>query len=410
MNTTKRSIAAILFLILTFISIFAISRYTLNAEDADGYVTMFTNDKPWYDEVRYGKIKINGEYYVPITFFGAVAGVDVKKNDYLDNVMLTYGRKYITFDTATRDTAYTEEGGSFHMRTYMIRAKTLWIPVEPVAAYLGIHYETTVYNGIDIIRLNNGYAAYTLDALALQYNAPETSQTTSATTETTAPPPITSDTETTEEDHGLGERLIYLTFEDAPNEHTPDILEQLASYGYKATFFLNGNAIAEHALTVRTIIASGHSIGLHTMTQDDAAFRKDFSLLTDEFEAENLLLEKLFKLRTRLIRAPEGSASGRKQITITRENGKTLTDLGYIVWDWNVSVPDDTTRYTIKQAEKIAVDGITEYEIPVLRFHSTERTVQILPAVLEFISANPGFEVRAITPAAHEVNLIGLYE
>ena len=32
-------------------------------------VTMFVQDEAWYDEVRYGKAKIDNLYYVPTSFF-----------------------------------------------------------------------------------------------------------------------------------------------------------------------------------------------------------------------------------------------------------------------------------------------------------------------------------------------------
>ena len=157
------------------------------------------------------------------------------------------------------------------------------------------------------------------------------------------------------------------------------------------------------------MIIGGHSIGLHTMTQNDAAFRSDFAAFTAELEEENSLLEKLFRIRTRLIRAPEGSATGRKRITISTENGEVLGDMGYIVWDWNVDIPD--TGYRIAQnIANTAISGIKQYTVSVLRFHSTQRTVEALPIVLEFISENAGFDVAAITAASAEINLIGYYE
>nr|MBQ4320367.1 polysaccharide deacetylase family protein [Clostridia bacterium] len=405
MKNGTKFIAAAVCLILVVVGIVCFSRSIYSAEKS--YVTMFINDRKWVDEVRYGKHYLNGVYYVPVTFFDAVDGCDMKTNDYLGNVMLTYGRKYITFDTTTRTIAYTEEGGSFFMQTYMLRTDTLWVPIQEVALALGIHYEKTNYRGVDIIRLNNGYAAYTLDALAEMYNADETSKPETSSSVTETQPPVTSDTTGTDE---LGERLIYLTFEDLPNENTDDILNILSLYGYKAAFFLNGNAVSENSDSVRSIIIGGHTPGLHTMTQNDAAFRRDFELFVSELEEENTLLEKLFHLRTRIIRAPEGSASSRKAITISTENGERLHEMGYIIWDWNVNVPDTSSYYTAKQIAAKAIEGIKQYTVPVLRFHSTKKTVEALPLVLDFIKANPGCEVSLVTPASEEINLIGYYQ
>jgi len=406
MKNRTKFIAAAVCLALVVVGIVCFSRSIYSAEKS--YVTMFINDRQWYDEVRYGKHYLDGMYYVPVTFFDAVDGCDMKTNDYLGNVMLTYGRKYITFDTATRTIAYTEDGGSFYMKTYMFYADTLWVPIREVALALGIHYEKITYKGIDIIRLNNGYAAYTLEALAEMYNSSETSgKDTSTKTSETTTPPVTSVTGSSNE---IGERLIYLTFEDLPNENTDEILNILNIYGYKAAFFINGNAVADNTEAVRSIIVGGHTPGLHTMTQNDTAFRRDFEMFVNELEEENQLLEKLFHLRTRIMRAPEGSAVSRRSITISTENGERLHEMGYIIWDWNVNVPDTSSYYTAKQIAAKAIEGIKQYTVPVLRFHSTKKTVEALPLILDFIKDNPGCEVSLITPASEEINLIGYYQ
>ncbi len=407
-QTSKFRLTAIILTITLIIGCVVFSRAVYGAEEETSeYVTMFINDRPWHDEVRYGKVKIGGIYYVPTSFFAGVAGLEVKTDKKLGNLMLTYGRKYITFDTDTRTTAYTEDAGSFFMQTYTFRSGTLWVPVQSVALALGVHYEKTTYNGVDIIRLNNGYAAYTLDALAEMYNSPETSTSVTSKPPTTSNPPPTSESETDEPEE---ERLIYLTFEDVPNDNTEAILDLLEEYNVRATFFVVGENVERLPDIVRRMLVEGHSVGLHTMTADTKKFTDDPTSLISEFDEENLLLEKLYHLRTRLVRAPEGSASGRKSITIDEELGKTLSESGYIVWDWNVLVPDDTSRYTAKTAAESAINGIEEYSVSVLRFHSTAKTVEILSRVLEYISEHEMYSCTAITPASSEINLIGFYQ
>lgn len=61
--------------------------------------------------------------------------------------------------------------------------------------------------------------------------------------------------------------MIALTFDDGPNEpYTQQILEVLAEYGAKATFFVIGKWIRQSPNTVRAIRALGHEIGNHTET------------------------------------------------------------------------------------------------------------------------------------------------
>lgn len=58
---------------------------------------------------------------------------------------------------------------------------------------------------------------------------------------------------------------IYLTFDDGPHPTiTPWVLDQLAEYGAKATFFCIGDNVVKYPDTYRRIITEGHSVGNHT--------------------------------------------------------------------------------------------------------------------------------------------------
>jgi peptidoglycan/xylan/chitin deacetylase (PgdA/CDA1 family) len=61
------------------------------------------------------------------------------------------------------------------------------------------------------------------------------------------------------------EKIIYLTFDDGPiPEITDFVLEQLAIYGAKGTFFCVGDNVSKHAVIASRIISEGHKIGNHT--------------------------------------------------------------------------------------------------------------------------------------------------
>lgn len=61
------------------------------------------------------------------------------------------------------------------------------------------------------------------------------------------------------------DKVVYLTFDDGPIPGvTPWVLEQLAQYNAKATFFCVGNNIEKHPEVFEQVQAAGHSIGNHT--------------------------------------------------------------------------------------------------------------------------------------------------
>lgn len=64
---------------------------------------------------------------------------------------------------------------------------------------------------------------------------------------------------------GKAARAICLTFDDGPDPvYTPAILEILAKYNAKATFFVLGEAAEKYPHLIRRIVADGHSLGNHT--------------------------------------------------------------------------------------------------------------------------------------------------
>jgi peptidoglycan/xylan/chitin deacetylase (PgdA/CDA1 family) len=61
------------------------------------------------------------------------------------------------------------------------------------------------------------------------------------------------------------EKIIYLTFDDGPiPEVTPWVLEQLAAYNAKATFFMIGDNVQKYPAIYHQVIDGNHTIGNHT--------------------------------------------------------------------------------------------------------------------------------------------------
>lgn len=75
--------------------------------------------------------------------------------------------------------------------------------------------------------------------------------------------------------HARAAGAIALTIDDGPDPAvTPQVLELLARFGAKATFFCIGERVAAHAAIAAEILRHGHLIGNHTQHH-----RLDFSLL-----------------------------------------------------------------------------------------------------------------------------------
>ncbi|MGI6204074.1 MAG: polysaccharide deacetylase family protein [Anaerovoracaceae bacterium] len=68
---------------------------------------------------------------------------------------------------------------------------------------------------------------------------------------------------------GTGEKIICLTFDDGPSaEYTPELLDLLAEYDVKASFFEVAEFARENPDIVRRINAEGHVIALHSLRHE----------------------------------------------------------------------------------------------------------------------------------------------
>lgn len=66
--------------------------------------------------------------------------------------------------------------------------------------------------------------------------------------------------------------VVYLTFDDGPHPiYTPQVLDVLARYGARATFFVLGSLAESHPDLVERIAAEGHTLANHTWSHEDLA-------------------------------------------------------------------------------------------------------------------------------------------
>jgi peptidoglycan/xylan/chitin deacetylase (PgdA/CDA1 family) len=101
-------------------------------------------------------------------------------------------------------------------------------------------------------------------------------------------------------------RTLHLTFDDGPNaQHTPRLLDLLASQEAKATFFLLGEQIEKHPEIVKRLVADGHQLGNHSY--DHPRFtRIPKSEQLDQIRRTELLLSRFDGKSTHWFRPPSG--------------------------------------------------------------------------------------------------------
>ena len=89
---------------------------------------------------------------------------------------------------------------------------------------------------------------------------------------------------------------IYLTFDDGPSSLvTEDILSILEEESIKATFFCVGKNVIKNPDLYRKIIASGHSVGNHSMTHPNGWKINSSIYQNDIHQATELINSNLFR-------------------------------------------------------------------------------------------------------------------
>jgi peptidoglycan/xylan/chitin deacetylase (PgdA/CDA1 family) len=100
-----------------------------------------------------------------------------------------------------------------------------------------------------------------------------------------------------------------LTFDDGPDlEYTPRVLDLLAEYGLKATFFVVGTRIEKFPDVLRRVAAEGHSIGSHTQTHRELPSLSRAELSWELATCRQRIADTA-GIDTRLVRPPRGRIS-----------------------------------------------------------------------------------------------------
>ncbi len=106
--------------------------------------------------------------------------------------------------------------------------------------------------------------------------------------------------------HANESKKIAITFDDGPHpRYTNIILDILAQYNAKATFFLIGTNVKQYPELLGRILKEGHEIGNHTYLHANLQKTPSDKIITQILEAEETILE-ITDHRTKVFRPPGG--------------------------------------------------------------------------------------------------------
>ena len=189
-------------------------------------------------------------------------------------------------------------------------------------------------------------------------------------------------------------KAVYLTFDDGPiPEATPYVLEVLAHYGIKATFFMVGDNVRKHPDVFRQVVAEGHRIGNHPFNHIGGFRWLSWKYLENTQKANDIMQTTMEQAGVKperpldLFRPPHGWMRTLQYRAIRRQ--------GYRIIMWDLVTRDYSRRLT---AEEV-LENVKRYARngSIITFHDSLRSIeklhQILPAALEWLLAQ-GYEFR----------------
>lgn len=166
-------------------------------------------------------------------------------------------------------------------------------------------------------------------------------------------------------------KLIYLTFDDGPvPEVTPQVLDILDAFGWKATFFCVGENVVKYPDLYQEILARGHRTGNHSYNHI-----RGFRYATEEYvqnvkKASEMIQSKLF-------RPPHGRIKLAQLKALRKEYDIVMWDV--ITYDYDRGRSPERILKTIRRNLRKG---------SVVVFHDSlkakENVLEVLPKALAF--------------------------
>jgi peptidoglycan/xylan/chitin deacetylase (PgdA/CDA1 family) len=165
---------------------------------------------------------------------------------------------------------------------------------------------------------------------------------------------------------------VAITFDDGPTPETEKILEVLAKYNAKATFFCIGSQIEKHPDILKKVADAGHTIGNHTYNHSRQMSIFPVDKTVEELVSTDAVVQKYTQLKPLLFRPPFGVTSP--------GIARALKQTGHYVIGWNVRSLDAVIDSEAKIFNRIK--GRLAPGCIILLHDTSQKTVNVLEQLL----------------------------
>lgn len=204
-------------------------------------------------------------------------------------------------------------------------------------------------------------------------------------------------------------RKVYLTFDDGPSGNTNRILDILADYDVKATFFVVGKEEEEYRALYNRIVDEGHTLAMHSYSHKYNEIYQSVESYSADLSRLQEFLYDTTGVWCRYCRFPGGSSNTVSRVDM-HELIDYLDDQDMSYFDWNISSGDAASSY-IGPADIIrnCTVKLQEYDEAIILMHDASdknSTVEALPGLIETIQAMEDTKILPITDDTERIHHI----
>ncbi|MFI6155018.1 polysaccharide deacetylase family protein [Kitasatospora sp. NPDC051170] len=177
-----------------------------------------------------------------------------------------------------------------------------------------------------------------------------------------------------------GSKVVYLTFDDGPSTaYTPKVLNVLARYGVRATFFEVGQEVTAHPSVTGQVAEQGHSVQNHSWSHPDLS-RLSASAVTSQVSRTDQAIRAQTGRTPSCLRPPYGSLN-----STVRSRAAAL---GKQVVLWSVD-PQDWARPGTGAIESRVLRNVRPGSVILMHDGGGNRsqTVDALPTIISTLKA-----------------------
>ena len=215
------------------------------------------------------------------------------------------------------------------------------------------------------------------------------------------------DSKVSETEDGI--RKVYLTFDDGPSSNTGEILDILAEYDVKATFFVVGKEEEKYQPLYKRIVEEGHTLAMHSYSHKyNEIYQSKESYVEDLTKLQEFLYDTT-GVWCRYCRFPGGSSNTVSQVDM-HELIAYLEEQDMSYYDWNVSSGDASSAYINPEAiVRNSTARLQEFHEAIILMHDASdknSTVEALPKLIEQIQAMEDTKILPITDDTEAIHHI----